>query len=189
MINLQNFSPCLLLAMPQLMDPNFHRSVVLLVDFQSTGALGIVVNRPLELTLGAVQAPDIKIAEQYRAAPLWYGGPVNSQQALLLAHMHAALATDLIVKPLEEGLVVVNPLAMLVGYESAALAEPFKIVVGYAGWSAKQLDEEIAGGSWLVAPLTEALIFSDAETMWERSVRSIGVDPVALQAPPSGMKQ
>lgn len=206
MLNLQEFSPCLLVAMPQLLDPNFSRAVILLAEFKPEGAFGIVINRPLELTLGAVQSPNVQIAERYHAARLWYGGPVNQQQALLLATLKpgaevvkkgaaktglretAEAVGETVVMPLGGGVVLANPRAMVVGYESQAIDDFFKVLVGYAGWASQQLDQELAAGSWLVVPLKKDIVFSEPETMWEHAIRSIGVNPAALQVPPTSAR-
>lgn len=204
MLNLREFSPCVLLAMPQLCDPNFFRAVIVLADFTSRGAFGVVVNRPLELTLDTVQSASVEIADRYRAAPLWFGGPVHHQQALVLSELRPGIVRshpdaagsgirapdtgETMVWPLMEGLALANPKAMVVGHESTAMYGDFKVLVGCAGWSSNQLDQEIASGSWLVVPLTKSLIFSEPATMWERAIRSLGVQPSALQVPSSVMK-
>lgn len=205
MLNLKNFSPCLLLAMPQLRDPNFARAVLLLAEFHPEGAFGIVVNRPLELTFDAVQSADVQIAERYRTATLWCGGPVSNQQVLLLStlrpgtevqfprgeeltHLAEAPGQKMVVMPLGEGVALANAKAVIVGHDSDALGPDFKVVVGYAAWASQQLDQELGVGAWLVAPLSRTLIFSEPKTMWDRAVRLLGVDPSTLHTPPSVMK-
>lgn len=204
MLNLREFSPCVLLSMPQLRDPNFSRTVIVLVEFAPGGAFGVVVNRPLELTLDTVQSTSVEIADRYRAAPLWFGGPVNSRQALVLSALRPGVVVrrrtegggdlsaldrgEMPLLPLIEGLVLASPKVMVVGHGSDVMQGDFKVLVGYAGWSSSQLDREIASGSWLVAPLTTALVFSDPATMWERAIRSLGIQPTALQVPSSVMR-
>lgn len=205
MLNLKNFSPCLLLAMPQLRDPNFIRTVVLLAEFRPEGAFGLVINRPLQLTFDAVQSAEVRIAERYRTAQLWFGGPVNNQQVLLLSTLQPGTTVqfargedvvgsvetsrrELAVMPLGEEVALANAKALLADRASDALGGPFKVVVGYAAWAAQQLDQELGVGAWLVVPLSRDLIFSEPKTMWERAVASLGVDPATLQVPPTAVR-
>lgn len=204
MLNLREFSPCVLLAMPQLRDPNFSRTVIVLAEFAPGGAFGVVVNRPLELTLNTVQSTRVEIAERYRVASLWFGGPVNSQQALVLSELRPGAVVrrptegacdssaldrgEMPLLPLIDGVVLASPKVMVAGHESDVMEGKFKVLVGSAGWSSSQLDQEIAAGAWLVAPLTAALIFSEPATMWERAIRSLGIQPSALQVPSSVLK-
>ncbi|MBI4238850.1 MAG: YqgE/AlgH family protein [Deltaproteobacteria bacterium] len=205
MLDLKEFSPCLLIAMPQLADPNFHRTVVLLAEFRPGGSYGVVINRPLEQTLGAVQSNDVELAPQYQTAPLWFGGPVNPRQALLISNLRPGAEDELPefddtssswtdsdadgagILLLGNGLALANGKAMLVDYSCDLLGDIFKVVAGYAGWAGQQLDEELRAGSWLIAPMDKDLIFSAPDTMWDRALRTLGVDPVTLQAPPSSV--
>lgn len=191
MLNLKDFSPCLLLAMPQLRDPNFSHAVVLLAEYKPTGAFGLVVNRPLQLRLGDVQSPDVRIAERFHGAQLWYGGPVNPQQAVVVATMapgEAEPGTEVLIRRLADGIGLANPQAMVAGREPDVIGPQFKVIIGCAGWGGGQLDQELGLSSWLVVPATPELIFSEPATMWERAVRDLGVDPATLQIPTTVLK-
>ncbi|MBI4366661.1 MAG: YqgE/AlgH family protein [Deltaproteobacteria bacterium] len=205
MLNLREFSPCLLCAMPQLADPNFSRAVILLAEFRAEGAFGVVVNRPLDLTFDAVQSSEVRIAEVYRTERLWFGGPVNNQQILLLTVLKEGSVVEMpaashkeeleskeakrsVLFPLGQRLGLANSKAVIAGHECPSATDRFKLLVGYAAWASQQLDQELTAGAWLVAPLDRELVFSDPAAMWERAIRAIGVNPAMLQVPPSAAR-
>ncbi|PIR20697.1 MAG: hypothetical protein COV45_03860 [Deltaproteobacteria bacterium CG11_big_fil_rev_8_21_14_0_20_47_16] len=183
MLDLRNFKPCLLLAMPQLQDPNFHHSVVLLVEYDSEGAFGLVVNRQIDRTLGQVERPESPVDQQLHAASIWYGGPVELDNAMVIFE---AKEPDLVlalgdkVASLGDGLHVTGNTSILTTHADLLSKSRFKVVAGHADWGMAQLDNEIAQSSWLAAPLDRDLIFSEFDTMWTRAVRSLGIDPTQL---------
>jgi len=161
----------LLIASPKLMDPNFRQSVVLIVQHSAQGALGVVLNRPLELTIR--QAAEQVLGTPCAAdGPLHHGGPCES----MLAVVHSLAADDddelddeddqqvlpglffTTDRPRIERLLQIPDL----GDRNA------KFFVGYAGWGPQQLEGEMETGSWLTAPATAAHIFSSPEALWGR---------------------
>lgn len=173
-----SLAPVLLVSMPQMLDPNFSRTVVLLAEYGPHGAFGMVVNRVMEQP-----ATDVVRAEPPMdiepALHLFVGGPVEPSRAWVLTS-EKSLDGD--------ALEVVDGV-----YLSAApdvirqtLIRPpdpaVRIVVGYAGWSAGQLDVELAESAWLMAPVQADLIFATPlETMWETAIRRLGAEPSSLQ--------
>jgi len=174
-------APGLLVAMPQLLDPNFRRSVVLMVEHGSDGSLGLIVNRPGPLLLTA-------LLEHLEApwggdpdATVGVGGPVMAGSGWLL---HEPIA-DL--EPGSSGTVLAAPGIVLTTSEDTirrvAERPPTRtmLLLGYAGWESGQLESELETGSWLHAEATPELVFDvAAPDMWEAAVRSIGVDPAVL---------
>ena len=160
-----SFAPTLLIAMPQLQDKNFARSVILLCEHSGNGAIGFVVNRPTELR--AAQAVALEPPVQGDSGlMLWSGGPVEPQRGFLL------LGDD---PGVENSEVIADELAR----------RRCRLLLGYAGWGAGQLDRELAASAWLSAPADAELVFeTPAEDMWERAIRSLGVDPMALTLGP-----
>lgn len=142
----------LLVASPTLVDPNFYRSVVLLIDHDEEGALGVVLNRPTEL---AVAEPlpgwDLLAADP---AVVFSGGPVQPVAAVGVGRTAEGVATvDLTQDPLE----------------AARDVEAVRIFSGYAGWSPGQLEAEIEEGSWiLVEAEPDDAMSDDPEGLWER---------------------
>jgi putative transcriptional regulator len=172
-------APGLLLAMPQLPDPNFRRAVVLMLEHSDGGSWGLVVNRPTEIPIHQV-LDQLEMPWQGEPdAVIWQGGPVEPQRGCVL---HTPRGQE----PLDEALPIVTGLALSTLPEQLqALAEQpppdLRFMLGYAGWGPGQLELEMAHGSWLVAPVSSALVFdADPDGMWTRAITSLGIDPTSL---------
>jgi putative transcriptional regulator len=178
-------APSLLLAMPQLQDPNFARSVVLLCEYSPDGAMGFVVNRPTGLR--AAEAVSLDPPPQGDSGlELWTGGPVETHRGFLL--LGAAPPTEGSER-IADGFHLtasLDVLRSLIETSPADLAgRQCRLLLGYAGWGPGQLDAELAASSWLMAPADPRLVFeTDADTMWEDAIRGLGVDPMALAPAP-----
>lgn len=179
-------APALLLAMPQVQDPFFHRSVVLLLHHTDEGSFGFIVNRPTELLLAEIlDGMDIpwKGLEDTHA---FFGGPVQSQMGTVMFRHSVGEQIDLrsmeAVTEICPGILISQQLEDL---GSLAQKPPlcFRLFLGYAGWGAGQLVDEIVRNDWLMAPVQNDLLFSDQpEQVWEEAIRSVGVDPSTLPA-------
>jgi putative transcriptional regulator len=180
-----SFAPTLLLAMPQLRDPNFVRSVVLLCEHGPNGAVGFVVNRPTDLRAAESVALEPPLSGD-SGLMLWTGGPVEPQRGfLLLGDDPGGGDTERIA----EGFHLtasVEVLRRLLEADPAELArQRARLLLGYAGWGPGQLDAELAASAWLTAPPDPDLVFgTPPEELWERAIRALGVDPMALQMGP-----
>jgi putative transcriptional regulator len=135
----------LLIAGPGLIDPNFWRTVVLIVEHSEEGAFGLVLNRPSE-TLVAEAVPEIEELVD-PDEPLYIGGPVQPSGVVVLGRFE---------DPADEALVAFEDVGVLgVGSpadEHAAGLRAGRAFVGHAGWGAGQLDEEIERGDWILDP-------------------------------------
>jgi putative transcriptional regulator len=181
-----SLAPGLLLAMPQLMDPNFLRSVVLMVEHNEAGSFGLVINQP-----SAIKASELldSLGMTWRGDPdavVWSGGPVSPSTGWVL---HEPLDILPGRGKLGEGPTVeIAPgLALTTSPDAlrviAAAPPPnVRLLLGYSGWAPGQLAAEMARGSWLHADADPELVFSATpELMWEASVRSLGItNPDAL---------
>jgi putative transcriptional regulator len=179
----------LLCAVPQLRDPNFERSVVLMLEHGEDGALGLVVNNPLPNRVGEVADG---LGLQWAGDPeatVRLGGPVEPMRGWIL---HDDAAWDPAAHELFSGLHLTTSLdpvqraGHLVCGEDGAR---FVFLLGYAAWGASQLEGEIAVGSWVAVPVREDdrpgvspswLLETEPESMWDDALRSIGVDPARL---------
>jgi putative transcriptional regulator len=163
----------LLVATPILLDPNFERTVVLLLDTDENGALGVVLNRPSPVPVGDV-LPDW---EQLASSPhvLFQGGPVSTDSALAVGTLgteHAPVTRE---EPVgfrrlygDVGIVDLDTPTVLAGPVISRL----RVFAGYAGWSEQQLLTEIAGGSWYVVPSLPGDLFDDEPRgLWARVLR------------------
>jgi putative transcriptional regulator len=171
-------APVLLVSMPQMVDPNFSRSVILLAEYGPHGAFGLVMNRQMaEPAVEVVRAePPMPIRPDVH---LFVGGPVEPTRAWVLLND----------KNLDgDALEVTDGVYLSASPEliRRTLSEPpdpaVRIVVGYAGWGAGQLDVELAESAWLMAPVQADLLFATPmASMWETAIRRLGAEPSALQ--------
>jgi putative transcriptional regulator len=157
----------LLVASPILGDPNFARSVVLVLDHDDDGALGVVINRPTPLAVGDVLP---RWGELTSGPPVVFqGGPVSLDSALALAAVpgeEEPLGWQRVVGAL--GLVDLEAPPELLAPEMAAL----RVFAGYAGWGGGQLEEEIGQGAWYVVEAEPADVFSDRpQVLWRAVLR------------------
>ncbi len=171
-------APAFLLSMPQMADPNFARSVVLLCKHNDEGAFGLVVNRPL-VTTGRVIVNLDPPVETDRELEIWIGGPVEPQSSWMLVGDRDDDIAD--------GMHICDDLHLSTSPERLArLLEPnpparTRLVVGYSGWGPGQLEAELAASAWLLSDVSADLIFSTPpEQMWEAAIRRLGADPAAL---------
>ncbi len=173
-----SLAPVLLVSMPQMVDPNFSRSVILLAEYGPNGAFGLVVNRQMaEPAAEVVRAePPLPIRPDVH---LFVGGPVEPTRAWVLL---ADKNLDGDAMEVAEG-VYLSASPELIRHTLSSAPDPsVRIVVGYAGWAAGQLDVELAESSWLMAPVQPDLIFSiPLASMWETAIRRLGAEPSALQ--------
>jgi len=180
-----SFAPTLLIAMPQLQDKNFSRSVILLCEHSGNGAIGFVVNRPTDLRAAQAVALDPPVQGD-SGLMLWSGGPVEPQRGFLLLGDDPGVENSEVIAEGFHLTASVDVLRRLLETTPHELARRrCRLLLGYAGWSPGQLDRELAASAWLSAPPDAELVFgTPAEDMWERAIRSLGVDPMALTLGP-----
>lgn len=144
-----------LIAGPSLLDPNFWRTIVLVVEHSEDGALGLVLNRPSETTVGeAVQELDELIDSE---EPLFIGGPVQPSAVIVLAQFE---------DPGDAALMAFDDIGVLgtgsSPSETAAGVRRGRAFVGHAGWGPGQLDDELERGDWILEPARREDAFSSA---------------------------
>lgn len=173
-------APLLLLSMPQMADPNFARTVVLLCDYTDQGAFGLVVNRQMEepaWTLVTTEPP-VRVDPGLR---LWIGGPVDPQRTWIL--MAEAQGPEEDQREICPGLLLSVSHDLTLELLQAPPSSRARVLVGYSGWGPGQLDHEIAASAWLTMEVDPALIFgTPPDQMWETAIRRLGTDPAALQS-------
>ena len=171
------FRSALLLSMPQLLDPNFSRTVVLLCEYGPDGAFGLVLNRPTEMAASEMVRLEPPVVGG-NTMPLWVGGPVEPERGwILLAEAPAAAEFKLI----RDGLYLSTSVGVLRDVLEAVPAPRARVLAGYAGWGPGQLDDELAQSAWLMADVDLDIVFDTPhELMWEAAIRRIGADPSSL---------
>ena len=176
----RSLAPALLLSMPQMADPNFARTVVLLCKHNDDGAFGLVVNRPL-VTTGRVIVNSDPPVETERELEVWVGGPVEPQSSWMLVGDYE-MQTGRDGMPICEGLYLSTSPDRL-----SRLLEPnppprTRLIIGYSGWGPGQLEFELQQSAWLLSDVSADLIFSTPpDRMWDTAIRRLGADPAALQ--------
>ena len=166
----------LLIAMPGMADPNFNSTVTLVCEHNAEGALGIVINRPLDLDLGGLfEQLDLNDADQAIAAhPVLNGGPVARERGFVLHNPGQEFESSVAVSPdvqLTLSRDVIDAMAAGSGPDKSLVA------LGYAGWDAGQLEAEMLSNTWLTVPASPDVIFDvPFADRWSVAARTIGID-------------
>ena len=162
-----------LVATRDLMDPRFARTVVLIVDYDSDGAMGVVINRETELSLSDA-LPELELPEANDRS-IFLGGPVSPGGLVLI--VRSAEKPGDSVRVIDEVWVSHSRelLESVVGDEERKL--DFRVYAGYSGWAPRQLDAEVARGDWTVMPAAADTVFSDRPTRVWRTLIPHEEDP------------
>ncbi|MGH9369910.1 MAG: YqgE/AlgH family protein [Vicinamibacterales bacterium] len=163
--------------MPQMQDPNFARTVVLLCDYRPEGAFGLVLNRPTEMPASEMVRLEPPVVGN--DLPLYVGGPVQPERGWILV---PDPPDDTDFRTIQDGLYLsASPFLLRTVLETVPPPRA-RVLAGYAGWGPGQLDEELSQSAWLIGDLHLDLIFDiDPSAMWETAIRRLGADPSALQ--------
>jgi putative transcriptional regulator len=177
--DVERLAPGFLIAMPQLGDPNFHRSVVLMVEHSGRGAMGLCVNRASPLTLRELAASQsLALASSRTRERVYMGGPVEPRRGFVL-HDNEEEEEKLEIAPGLYLSVTVDALERLLLTPTGHL----RFCLGYAGWGPQQLDRELAAGSWLFSEASGSAVFTHGpDVLWDSVLHTMGVDPAMLQS-------
>jgi putative transcriptional regulator len=162
-----------LIARPHAGGPVFHESVVLLLEYGSDGAMGLIINRPTEIALAQL-FPDVETL-QGRSDRTFFGGPVEPHRVMLLFRSSDPPPES---RRVARGIHVAGSFEVLrTVVESADPESRYRVYVGYAGWAMGQLEGEVARGDWLIAPSDASAVFEmDPEKVWQEFIdRSSGL--------------
>lgn len=158
----------LLVASPALMDPNFSDTVVLVLDADEDGALGLVLNRPTPVAVADVLEPWQDVVTEPEV--LFRGGPVSPEGALAVGVLRSAEDVPVGFREIVGRLGIVDldtPVELVDG-----TLEGLRVFAGYAGWGAGQLEDEISRGDWYVVPAEEVDVFRhDLDDLWRDVLR------------------
>ena len=175
-----NLTNQFLIAMPTLADPNFHRTVTYMCAHSDEGAMGIVINRPTELKLADVlDQMSIPLSDDTVSdMPVLQGGPVCRERGFVLHQPAGEWDSTLRVSD-EIGIAtsrdILSEIAEGRGPEHSLIA------LGYAGWGAGQLEQEVLDNAWLSGPISNTILFDlPYEERWASAARLLGVDPERL---------
>jgi putative transcriptional regulator len=165
-----------LIAMPAMGDPNFNETVTYVCKHDGEGALGIVINRPTDMSLGEVFAQlSMEVRDQSQAArPVLSGGPVARDTGFVLHHSSNGYESTLYTGG--DIRVTVSP-DILSAIARGEGPEPVLVALGYAGWGAGQLETELRANAWLSVRADQSILFETPfEQRWAAAVGLLGVD-------------
>ncbi len=170
-----NLTNHFLIAMPGLQDPNFYHTVTYICEHNDHGAMGIVINRPMNIRLGEIlEQMEIPAKPAAVDQPVFVGGPVQVDRGFVLHPSE---------KRWDSTLEITSEISVTTSrdiLEAMAVEEGphlSLIALGYAGWGSHQLEDEMAANAWLSGPADLDIIFrKPAEERWEAAARLLGVD-------------
>ena len=169
-----------LIAMPAMEDPNFARSVTYICEHNEQGAMGIVVNQPLDIELGDVlrQLEVESAGDQVARQPVYLGGPVLPDRGFILHRPPGQWDSSLKVTA---QIALTTSRDILEAIANGSGPRDSLFALGYAGWSAGQLEDELADNAWLSVPANEHVLFElPAAQRWRAAAKLIGIDPDQL---------
>lgn len=180
MSKLSSLKNQLIIAMPSLKDPNFKQAVAYIFEHNEAGAMGIVINKPMDIHVDSIfEMLDIPVSNpELSQQPVLRGGPVAREQGFLIHRENdigngeiASQKHHIIITASKEDLITIPQ----------DTYSRILVSLGYSGWGENQLEEEILQNDWLVAPLDPKILFEiPFHQRWEAAAASIGVDFLKL---------
>ena len=175
----------LLLAMPGMLDDNFAGSVVYLFEHNSKGAMGLVINRPTDVNLSVLlDKIELKLEiTPFKDQSVYFGGPVQTERGFVLHEFAAPAYSSSLTVP--GGLTMTTSKDVLEAVAKGGGPQRFIMTLGYAGWGAGQLEEEIALNGWINAELSreqmaEIIFETPSPQRYQRAMNALGFDPSDL---------
>lgn len=197
----QDISPGFLVASPKLDDTPFERSVVVMVHHDEEGAMGFIVNKPLEIDFGSIiQSVSDEVAARIEPesfdVPVHFGGPVRVEQLWLMFQRTLGgdeyrEANRRLLEKMElpddsaftfsDGWYLAASGDLIEEFATGDQHGDYRPFIGYCGWDAGQLESEIEDGSWLLMDFDDEFLFDSLpEVHWEDALERLGVDPAAF---------
>jgi putative transcriptional regulator len=166
-----------LIAMPALNDSFFYRSVVYICEHDQNGAMGLIINRPTKVMLEELLS-HLKIdnhSDYIKTAPVLFGGPVQKGQGMVIHDQQAPQWKSSLQLADDVFLTTSTDILEAIGTDEGP--EHALVTLGYAGWEAGQLEQELVENSWLTVAANHDLLFdTPAEQRWQAAAKLLGVD-------------
>lgn len=166
----------LLIAMPSLMDPFFYKTVTYICEHNDHGAMGLVINSPIDITLNELleqineQKPFADTLEQRVLS----GGPVAQNKGFVLHSQQPGWSSSL---QLSNELMITTSKDILMSLGTELAPKHYLVTLGYAGWEPGQLEQEISQNSWLTLPADNEILFlTPAEQRWQKATEKLGIN-------------
>jgi len=172
----------LLVAMPGLEDPNFAKTVVYICAHSEEGAMGLVINRPMEALTFPEMLDQLNIPHggDSESIQVQFGGPVEAGRGFVL-HTSDYLQESTL--PIDDQVSLTATIDILKAIAEGRGPDHCLLTLGYAGWSPGQLDDEMLANGWLTVDPDENLIFDpDLDHKWDRAIEKLGIDLTLLSA-------
>ncbi|RJG40037.1 YqgE/AlgH family protein [Motilimonas pumila] len=175
---MQSLQNHFLVAMPSLKGPYFERSVIYLCDHNEEGAMGIVINIPVDLQLGELleqlELPVSSAEHKPLKQAVLQGGPVADDRGFVVHTPIAGFSSSL---ELQHDIMVTTSKDILATLGTSEEPDHYILALGYAGWEAGQLEQEIAENTWLTLPADSNILFhTHFAERWQAAVNSLGID-------------
>ncbi|MDU0354499.1 YqgE/AlgH family protein [Paraglaciecola aquimarina] len=174
MQSLQNY---LLIASPSMDDPYFSRTVVYICEHNEQGTMGLVINQPVGMTLKELvsQADEnAQVMDDKAEGIVLAGGPVSQDRGFILHTTQEGWSSSL---AMTSEIMITTSKDILSSLGNASSPEKSLVILGYAGWSAGQLEEEIQSNAWLMVEADSAVLFDvPIHKKWESAVQMLGID-------------
>jgi putative transcriptional regulator len=177
---MQELTNNLLVAMPGLEDENFQRSVSIICRHDDLGAMGVMINQKLDVTLGKIleQLSITPVDETINNIPVYYGGPLYSERGFVVHDAHGDWELGIKV---ESGLYVTSSRDIIEAIARGEGPEHFIIALGCSGWEEGQLEREMLENSWLTVPCDKKIIFETGiSERWTASGKLLGIDMATM---------
>lgn len=172
--------------MPAMSDQRFERAVIYICAHDEKGAMGLMINQIVpdvefkDLLTQLKVTSDIHVDRKILALPVFHGGPVENQRGFLLHSSEFGRADTI---HIDDNFSVTGTVDALKEVAAGNGPRQLLFVLGYAGWGAGQLDQELQQNAWLIADADPDIIFkSQPADKWETAMKKLGVDPAMLSA-------
>ena len=178
-----NLANHFLIAMPSIQDPVFGGAVVYVCEHNDKGVLGVVINKPTDMTMETLfDRVDLKLAEGLRATvvdePIMFGGPVQDDRGFVLHSPGGRYSSSLTVT---DDVSFTTSIDVLEAVANGGGPARMLVSIGYAGWSPGQLEEEISRNGWLTVGADAHVLFDlPIEERYHAAIKLLGIDPVML---------
>ena len=178
-----NLANHFLIAMPSMQDPIFGGTVVYICEHNDKGVLGVVINKPTDMTMDTLfERIDLKLAEGLRASvvndPIMFGGPVQDDRGFVLHTPGAPYSSSLTVT---DEVAFTTSIDVLEAVANGDGPRRLLVSIGYAGWSPGQLEDEIGRNGWLTVGAYAHVLFDlPIEERYTAAIRLLGIDPLML---------
>ncbi|MGL6261386.1 YqgE/AlgH family protein [Vibrio sp. WXL210] len=181
-----NLTNHFLVAMPGMQDPYFKNSVVYICEHNEEGAMGLIINAPINVTVGnileqaEIASGQERVVTESLQQPVLNGGPVAEDRGFVLHKPKDYYESSI---QMTDDLTVTTSRDILSVLGTEAEPSNYLVTLGYSGWTAGQLESELAENSWLTIEADASLIFDTPnDEKWRKAVEKLGIDPAQLSS-------